>query len=137
MAWTCDGCGRQFGRTNQAHSCAPATTVEAYFADRPPLERKIYDRIVAVLQKQGPLTIEAVGVGIMIKRSRTFAELRRRRDHMELGLLLSRQVEHPRIKKRIPLSARRCAHMIAIATLADIDRDVKAWLAEAYVDSPP
>jgi hypothetical protein len=137
VAWTCDDCGRKFGRKNQSHGCAPAGTVDDYFEGRPAVERKIYDRVVEVLEKQGPITIEAVTVGIMIKRTRTFAELRRRRDHMELGLLLSRKVEHAKIKKHIPLSARRCAHMIAIAKVADIDRDVRAWLAEAYLDSPP
>ena len=137
MTWTCDGCQRQFGRRNQAHGCAPAGTIDDYFAGRPASERAICTRVLEHLRKQGPLTVEAVTVGIMLKRARTFAELRRRRDHMELGLLLSRQVEHPRIKKRIPVSARRCAHMIALASPRDVDRDVRAWLTEAYLDSPP
>ena len=135
--WSCDACGRQFGRRNQSHGCLPAGSVDDYFADRPATERGIYERVANQLRKQGALTIEAVGVGILFKRSRTFAELRRRRDHLELGLLLSRQVIHEKIKKRIPVSANRCAHTIALARIADVDREVRAWLAEAYLASPP
>lgn len=137
MAWTCDACGRQFGRRNQSHGCAPASSIEDYFAGRPAVERRICDRVIEHLRNQGAITVEAVGVGILVKRSRTFAELRPRRNYVELGLLLSRQVAHPKIKKRIPLSANRYAHRIALAGVADVDRDVRAWLAEAFLDSPP
>jgi len=45
MPWRCPDCRRSFGRTNQSHSCAPAGTVDDYFAERPATLRKIYDAI--------------------------------------------------------------------------------------------
>jgi hypothetical protein len=41
--------------------------VDGYFADRPPALRRIHDVVVRHLRKLGPLTVEAVGVGILIK----------------------------------------------------------------------
>jgi hypothetical protein len=135
-AWTCPDCKRRFGRTNQSHGCAPAQTVEAYFEPRPAAFRKAHDAIVRHLAKLGPLVVDAVTVGIMYKRSRTFAEVRAKRDRLELGFLLSRRVEHPRVTKTLQLSAHRVAHFVDLHRAGDVDREVRAWLSEAYATSP-
>jgi transposase-like protein len=38
--WTCPACDRHFGRRNQSHTCAPAMSVDAYFAARPAAHRR-------------------------------------------------------------------------------------------------
>ena len=43
VRWTCPECGRQFGRTNQAHECAPALSIEEYFSTGPEWERPIFE----------------------------------------------------------------------------------------------
>lgn len=45
-------------------------------------------------------------------------------------------VEHPRITKTLRLSAHRTAHSVDLLRAADVDRDVRDWLAEAYACSP-
>ena len=75
-------------------------------------------------------------VCVMFKRSRSFAEVRARRDRLVLSFLLSRVVEHPRIAKALRLSAHRTAHSVDLMRAADVDRDVCDWLAEAYACSP-
>ena len=74
--WQCPRCGRQFGRANQAHDCRPGTDVDTVFAGRPSGQRAAYDRIVAHLRTLGDLHEDAVGVGVFLKRTRKFAELR-------------------------------------------------------------
>jgi hypothetical protein len=135
-SWTCKGCGRRFGRVNQSHECAPAGTVDQYFATRPPAHRRAYDAVVRHLRKLGPLHVEAVSVVVMFKRSRTFAEVRSRRDHLELAFLLSRQVDHPRIAKRLKLSTNRAAHYVPLRSASDVDRQVRAWLTESFASTP-
>jgi hypothetical protein len=134
--WTCAECGRQFGRRNQSHTCAPAMSLEDYFAVGDPLERAIFDVVAEHLETLGPLNVEAVSVGLFFKRSRTFAELRPKRDRVELAVLLSSRVEHPRIARTIRTSGLRSAYFINLRAAHDVDEDVKGWLTEAYLSSP-
>jgi hypothetical protein len=136
VTWSCPRCERRFGRANQSHGCSPAGSVDWYFADRPPALRRIHDVVVRHLRKLGPLTVEAVRVGILIKRNRTFAELRPGRTGFRLSVLLPELVDDPRITRVIRTSAHRVAHFIPLRTAADVDRDVRRWLTEAYLSSP-
>ena len=76
--WRCPKCDRQFGRRAQSHECAPAMALEDYFATGPPHERPVFEAVMAHLRQVGPVHVEPVSVGIFLKRSRTFAELRPR-----------------------------------------------------------
>ena len=136
MSWTCPDCRRSFGRKNQSHGCMPSGTVEDYFADRPPGLRKIYDAIARHLAKIGGVTIDPVSVCIMFKRSRTFGEVRAKRDRLELCFLLSRELDDPKVRKRLRLSAHRSAYYVDLVRAKDVDRDVRSWLTEAYAASP-
>ncbi len=135
-AWTCPACDRRFGRRNQSHECRPGTTLDAWFADRPPEHRRICDLIIDHLWELGPIDVDPVDVGVLIKRSRTFVELRPRRGHLALSFMLSRRVEDPRIFKRLSPSATRHAHFVELAEPSDVDDQLREWLTEAYADSP-
>ena len=137
MSWTCRACKRSFGRCNQSHSCRPSGTADAYFEGRPPVQWKIYQAIVSYLRKVGPVQLDPVSVGVMIKRNRTFAEVRAKKDCIVLGMLLSRVVEDRRIAKILRLSTHRTAHAVELARVADFDAVVRSWLKEAFLDSPP
>ena len=133
--WTCPACDREFGRFNQSHVCLPAMSVDEYFAARLPRDRAIFDAVLACLADVGEVHVEAVGVGVLIKRTRTFSELRPRRDGLVLSVLLSRAVEHPKITRTVRTSGGRRAHFIPLRAPSDVDDEVRAWLAESYVDS--
>jgi hypothetical protein len=120
----------------QSHECTPATTVDAYFASRPAELRAICDAVVGVVADLGPVVVEAVSVGILLKRSRTFAELRPRRDGLVLSCLLSEVVEHPRVIRVTRTSANRAAIFVGLRRVDDVDEEVCDWLAEAYLSSP-
>ena len=77
MAWDCPECGRRFARRGQGHECAPAMSIEEYFATGPERERPIFDAVMAHLDTVGPVHVEPVSVGIFLKRAQTFAQLRR------------------------------------------------------------
>ena len=74
--WICPKCRRQFGSRNQSHECAAAMSLEEYFSTGPERERPIFEAVIDHLESIGPVVVEPVSVGIFLKRSRTFAELR-------------------------------------------------------------
>jgi hypothetical protein len=133
--WTCPRCDRQFGRRNQSHSCAPALALDEYLAAGA-IDREVFDTVVDHLQAVGPIIVEAVQVGIFIKRARTFAELRPRRRGAMLAMILSRRLRDPRIVRTLGMSGLRTAHFILLESARDVDETVREWLTEAYLESP-
>ncbi len=109
---------------------------DEWFEDRPKPFRKIYDALARHMKKLGKVTIDFVTVGIFFKRVRTFAEIRPKRDRLVLWFLVSRPIAHPKIAKSVKTSAHRLACCVDLASPADVDDDVRAWLAEAYLSSP-
>jgi len=111
-------------------------SVDAYFATRPASDRKIFDAVERYVETLGDITIDVVSIGVLIKRERTFAELRPKRGGMSLAFLLSRTVEDDRIAKTLQTSAHRVVHYVDLSGPRDVDRTLKGWLAEAYASSP-
>jgi hypothetical protein len=134
--WRCPVCGRPFGRRNQSHTCAPAMTLEAYFASGPAFERAIFEAVYDHLRGFEPLEVEPVSVGIFFKRRHMFAELRPRRDRVVLTLMLSRRITHPRIRRTLRAASERTVHYVDLHTADDVDDQVCDWLSEAYLASP-
>jgi hypothetical protein len=131
--WTCPACDREFGRVHQSHVCVPGCTVDECFAGRPPVYRFIYDTLMAHVRTLGPVHIDAVGVGVFLKRDRKFAEVRPKARGLSLAVVLPRTVHHPRISRTIRTSDERVAHVIKLLDPGDVDDEVCDWLTEAYL----
>jgi len=110
-------------------------SVQEYFASGPEFERPIYEAVAAALTELGPLVVDAVQVGILFKRVRTFAELRPQRARVVLSFWLSRPLDHPRVVRSLG-GPRRFAHFVHLREPQDVDDEVRDWLAEAYLSSP-
>lgn len=134
-AWICPDCGRQFGRRKQSHECAPAMSLDEYFATGPAAERPIFEAVLGHLESLGPVHVEPVSVGIFLKRARTFAELRPMARWIGLWLVLSREIDSDRIARRIHTGA-RTVHVVNLRGPDEVDDDVLSWLTEAYLESP-
>ncbi len=130
--WLCPDCRRRFGRANQSHQCRPALTLDDYLARQPAEFRTTYKAVLRALAKLGPLDVDPVDVGIMIKRKRTFCELRARRDAVELSFKLSQPLSAPRIRKTIHSSTHRLVHFVDLRSPRDVDSELVAWLARSY-----
>jgi uncharacterized protein DUF5655 len=135
VTWTCPECARQFGRRGQTHECAPALTVEEYFATGPDFERPIFDVVREHLESLGPVVVEPVQVGVFFKRGRTFAELRPKTRWVTLSFIVPMPVPDARISRRVTASASRTYHETKLRLPSDVDDDVRAWLTEAYLSS--
>jgi hypothetical protein len=130
--WTCPRCERQFGKAHQAHVCVPGNTVARTFAQRPEGQREIYDEIIGHLRTLGPVHEDAVKVGVFLKHASKLAEVRPMARALSLELVLPRPIEHARITRRLPISTGRIVHIIRLTEVAQVDDELRDWLAEAY-----
>ena len=63
---------------------------------------------------------------------------RSKKNALALYFLLSPELDHPRIVRRMKLSAHRTAYVVDLQKVGDVDADVGGgWLRDAYLSSPP
>ena len=100
-------------------------------------ERPIFDAVIAHLETLGDVHVEPVSVGIFLKRSRGFAQLRPKVNWIELSFGLSRTITHPKITRVMRASDTRTYHCVRLREPTDVDADVRDWLTEAYFAVEP
>lgn len=132
--WICPECGRLFARRGQSHECAPAMTLDEYFSTGPERERPIFEAVIAHLEGLGPMHVEPVSVGIFIKSSGTFVELRPMIRWVALWFPMPRRIESRRIARKPVPSGRRIWHTVNLTAAEDVDDEVRGWLTEAYAE---
>lgn len=130
--WVCPLCEREFGRARQSHECVPAGTVEETFAGARAWQLPIYEAVMAQLDELGPLHLDAVGVGVFVKRRRTLVELRPMARALAVYITLPRAMAHPRVTRTMRASAGRTVNVVRLTDPAQVDDELRAWLAEAY-----
>ncbi|MGE5827957.1 MAG: DUF5655 domain-containing protein [Micromonosporaceae bacterium] len=130
--WTCPRCDREFGRAHQSHVCVPGGTVEESFAGRPPVQREIYDALMAHLDTLGPVHVDAVKVGVFLRRTDKIAEVRPMARALKLWLGLPRRVDSPLVTQHLQGAAGRVWHAIRLTSPDQVDDELQAWLTEAY-----
>jgi len=84
------------------------------------------------VRAQGRVTVLPEKSRIAFHVRMSFAQLTPRRDWVDGHVVLARRLEHPRFRKIESFSARNHAHHFRLSDPADVDDDVRAWLAEAY-----
>ena len=111
-------------------------TLEEYFATGPPWERPIFEAVLAHLDTLGPVHVEPVSVGIFLKRSQSFAQLRPMARWVALSMRLPRRVQSPRIARKVVAYGPSFHTVVNLRDAAEVDDDVRQWLTEAYLHAP-
>jgi Domain of unknown function (DUF5655) len=111
-------------------------SLEEYFSTGHRREREIFDAVMAHLETVGPVHVEPVSVGIFLKRSQSFAELRPMLRWVALSFALPRVLTHQRITRKVMLWGGRYYHVANLREAGDIDDALRAGLTEAYLNSP-
>jgi hypothetical protein len=111
-------------------------SLDEYFSTGPARERPIYEAVMGHLDTVGPVHVEPVSVGIFLKRSRSFAQLRPMQRWVALSFSLSHPVQHPRITKKVQISHGRYYHAAHLRGPEDLDDQLRGWLTEAYLGTP-
>ena len=135
--WTCPDCRRRFGREGQGHECAPALTVDEYFATGPAHERPVFDAVRAHLEAVGPVYVEPVSVGVFFKRRRVVVQLRPMTRWVAVGFVLERPLDSPRLGRKVSGAGTRWWHVVNVRRPEEVDEELRAWLTEAYLADGP
>ncbi len=108
-------------------------TLDDYFSTGPDRERPIFEAVMAHLRTLGEVHVEPVSVGIFIKRSKSFVELRPKQRFVALSFVLARRIEHPKIARKPITVGSRTYHVVNLRAPDDVDDDVRGWLTESYL----
>jgi hypothetical protein len=106
--------------------------LEEYFATGPPFERPVFDAVMAHLVALGPLHVEPVSVGVFVKGSGSWVELRPLTRWVAMSFPLRRVVDHPRIARKPVVAGERVYHWVNLRGPGDVDELVRDWLTESY-----
>ena len=107
-------------------------TVSQHFSGRDSSVRKIYAAILSAARKLGPVQEDPKKTSIHLNRRTAFAGVATRRAGLILTLKSPTDVDSPRIRKRERASTNRWHLEIPLATPAEVDREVRGWLRNAY-----
>jgi hypothetical protein len=110
--------------------------LEDYFATGPPHERPVFEAVMAHLATLGPVHVEPVSVGIMLKRAGRFAELRPMTRWVALSFSLPRRATHRTIVRKVEQYHGRYHHVANVASPDDLDEDLLDLLTESYLAAP-
>jgi hypothetical protein len=108
-------------------------TLDEYFSTGPERERPIYEAVMAHLVTLGEVHVEPVSVGIFVKKSGSFIELRPRQRWVALSFVLTRRLEHPKVARKPITVGGRTYHVVNLRGPGDVDEDVRGWLTESYL----
>jgi hypothetical protein len=111
-------------------------SIEEYFSTGPPFERPVFDAVMAHLATVGPVHVEPVSVGIFLKRSRTFAELRPMTKWVAVSFTLHRTLSSGRLARKVYDGGRSKYHVVNVRQPDEVDEELCEWLTEAYLASP-
>jgi hypothetical protein len=111
-------------------------TLDDYFSTGPPHERPVFDAMHAFVSTLGEVYVEPVSVGVFLKKSGSWVELRPMTKWVALSFPLARRVAHPQIARKPMEVGRRYFHWVNLRSPDDLTDDVKAWLTESWELTP-
>lgn len=103
-----------------------------HLKDKEQIVTEIYTRLIAELQKFGPLKIEPKKTSIHLGNRFGFAGVYTRKDYINLEIHLDHKLVSDRVAKVEQASANRYHHTIKLSKTKDIDKELITWLKEAY-----
>ncbi|HWO26195.1 MAG TPA: hypothetical protein VNO30_46025 [Kofleriaceae bacterium] len=94
-------------------------------------QRRAAEAVLAVARRYRGLVIEAVSVGVLIKRDRTMVELRPKQRWLDLSFISPARIDSPRIARAFEMAAGH-VHFVHLHDERDVDRELRGWLATSF-----
>ena len=129
--WRCPECARQFARKSQAHSCK-TVSLESHLAGASPEVTRIYLALERLIREFGPFSAVPTKSQITLLARTTFAGVTVRKNWLNLGFVLTREINHPRITRSEKISPRTSVHTVQLRSVRNVDSQLRDWLREAY-----
>jgi hypothetical protein len=114
------------------HACGPYS-VEKFLEGKGQKARELYNGLVALLRKCGPIEIAPAKTRIAFMVRVRFAGVSNLSDRgMTVGFALRRPLKNPRILKVVQFNPRWYGHYLRVKSVNELDEEVLSWLCEAY-----
>src|SRR5215813_9239114 len=130
--WTCPKCERQFVNSNMPHSCGKYS-VKQFLATKSRQAIGLFERFNALVHQCGPVKIAPAKTRIGFQVRMIFAAVNKLSDRgLRAHVVLARRLPSARFKRIEKMTPRCYVHHFVVESLGEMDREVKAWLQEAY-----
>jgi hypothetical protein len=122
----------------EAHDCW-TTTERALTADLSEDLQEAWQRLRETAADLGDQRIYASHNSIMFARKTCYCFVRPKRSFLEVCVFLGRTLKAPQVRKAMPSSKTKVAHMVHIRHRDEVEPPFTDWLEEAYglQDAPP
>lgn len=122
---------KQWVAEGEAHDCW-TTTEAALTADLSEDLREAWERLRETAAAFGEQRIYASHQSIMFSRKACYFFVRPKRSYLELCVFMGRAVAAPQIRRAVPSSKTRFAHLIRVKHRDEVEAPITDWLQEAY-----
>jgi hypothetical protein len=129
--WLCPKCGARLVSRNLWHSCG-RFTLEALFSGSMPGNLAAARKYVALLESLGDVQVLPQKTRLVAVARVRFAGLYPRKNDFLAAFALHRWLASPRIVKTADYGPRWRGHFVRIASTADLDDELRAWLQESH-----
>ena len=126
----CHHC-RQWVETGEAHDCW-TTTETALTRDLSEDLRDAWERLRETAVELGEQRIYASHHSIMFARKACYFFVRPKRSHLEVCVFLGRALKVPQVRRVVPASKTKFAHLIQVRHRDEVEPPITDWLREAY-----
>ena len=107
-------------------------TVAAHFEKSSPPVTATYAALLKASRQLGPFREDPKKTSIHLVRQTAFAGVATRKDALILTLKSDRKIESPRIFRAEQASANRWHLEMRLSSPAEVDAELRTWLASAY-----
>ena len=115
----------------EAHDCW-TTTEAALTEDLSEDLREAWERLRETATSLGEQRIYASHQSIMFSRKSCYVFVRPKRTFLEVCLFLGRTLHAPQVRRTVPTSKTKVAHIVQIRHRGEVETPFTAWLQEAY-----
>jgi hypothetical protein len=115
----------------EVHDCW-TTTEAALTQDLSEDLREAWERLRETAASLGDQRIYASHQSIMFSRKSCYAFVRPKRTFLEVCLFLGRKLNAPQVRRAVPASKTKIAHIVQIRHRDEVEPPFTGWLQEAY-----
>jgi hypothetical protein len=125
---------KQWVEAGEPHNCW-TTTEAALTADLPEDLRDAWERLRETAAEFGEQRIYASLNSIMFSRKACYFFVRPKPKYLEVCFFLGRTVKAPQIKRAMPASRVKVAHLMQVRHRDEVEAPLTDWMREAYETS--
>jgi hypothetical protein len=129
--WTCQECGRIFGREKQPHSCKKIPLKQHFL--RKEKANELFNYLLRELnEKIGKTQIISLPCCIHLFGTYDFLAALPKSDRLEIRFSLNRKLNTPKLKISVPVSTQMYKNCFDIGSKEEINDELMSWIKESY-----